>query len=162
MLFVALFYVGLVAFLLPFFEFPLNDDVAYAKAVEYFIQNQSIKLSDWIAVSLVFQLFYGAVFSAPFGFSFSALRVSTLLLSFIGTGALFLILRELRFSEGVSLLGALVLATNPVYLNLRFCKACKHFASFIMIFLPRPLERLRSYRKSGCCLDCQAGIRDMS
>lgn len=119
-LLIAFFYVGLVTFLPPFFEFPLNDDVAYAEAVEYFIQNQSIKLSDWIAVSFVFQLLYGAVFSAPFGFSFSALRVSTLLLSFVGTEALFLILKELRFREDVSLLGALVLAANPVYLNLSY------------------------------------------
>jgi len=57
-------------------------------------------------------------FCLPFGFSFTALRFSTLVLGLIGVIALFALLRELKVDTKIALIGALTLAVNPLYFEL--------------------------------------------
>lgn len=116
----ALIYIGIVLFVSPIFEFPLNDDVVYAEAVKNLVNYHELKLSDWIAVSFIFQLMYGAAATLPFGFSFSVLRLTTLVWSFVGASTVYLVLRELGFSKPASMWGSLLLVTNPIYLNLSY------------------------------------------
>ena len=116
----AIIYIGILLFVSPIFEFPLIDDVAYAEAVKNLVDYHTFKLSDWIAVSFIFQLMYGAVVTLPFGFSFSVLRLTTLVWSFVGASTVYLILREMGFSKVTSMWGGLLLVTNPIYLNLSY------------------------------------------
>lgn len=101
-------------------EFPLNDDWAYAAAVKTLLGGGGIRLSGWTAPNLIAQVFWGALFCLPFGFSFTALRISTLVLGLIGVLAVYGLLREGDADHGTALFGALLLAFNPLYLVLSY------------------------------------------
>jgi hypothetical protein len=101
-------------------EFPLNDDWAYAAAVKTLLGGGGIKLPGWTAANLIAQIFWGALFCLPFGFSFTALRISTLVLGVTGVLALYGLLREGDADHGTALFEALLLAFNPLYLVLSY------------------------------------------
>ena len=101
-------------------EFPLNDDWAYAAAVKTLLGGGGIRLSGWTTVNLIAQIFWGALFCLPFGFSFTALRISTLVLGLTGVLGLYGLLREGDADRGTALFGALLLAFNPLYLVLSY------------------------------------------
>lgn len=100
----------------PVGNFPLNDDWAYAWTVKRLLESGELHLSDWTAVNLLSQALWGALFCLPFGFSFTALRISTLVLGLVGVLATYGILREAKANPAVALLGSLVVALNPLYL----------------------------------------------
>ena len=68
----------------PVGNFALNDDWAYASAVRMLVEQGELRLSGWTAANLITQLLWGALFCLPFGFSFTALRISTLVLAMLG------------------------------------------------------------------------------
>ena len=70
------------------------------------------------AANLIAQAFWGALFCLPFGFSFSALRISTLVLGLVGVLATYGLLKEVGAGRTISLLGALLIALNPIYFGL--------------------------------------------
>ncbi|MCI0603030.1 glycosyltransferase family 39 protein [bacterium] len=102
----------------PFGDFPLNDDWAYGRSVQILIEKGDFRLPDWTAANLFSQILWGALFCLPFGFSFTALRFSTLTLGLAGVIATYGLLREVETSPKLSLLGSLVLAFNPIYFEL--------------------------------------------
>lgn len=122
--FVVLLIVGiwlLVAFLIdPRGEFPLNDDWCYAAAVKALREGAGFKLQGCVSTNIVAQVIWGALFCLPFGFSFTALRISTLTLGVIGALALYGLLREVDADQETALFGALLLAFNPLYLVLSY------------------------------------------
>jgi hypothetical protein len=110
----------LVAFLInPRGEFPLNDDWAYARSVESLLGGGGLKFPE-ISTNIIAQIFWGALFCLPFGFSFTALRISTLTLGVIGVVALYGLLLEVDADRKTALFGALLLAFNPLYLVLSY------------------------------------------
>jgi 4-amino-4-deoxy-L-arabinose transferase-like glycosyltransferase len=117
-----LFFVWVAAALAvnPVGDFPLNDDWAYGSAVRALLEEGDIRLSDWTATNLIAQVLWGALFCLPFGFSFTALRASTLVLGLVGVVATYGLLREARAQAWLALLGALVLAFSPIYFSLSF------------------------------------------
>jgi hypothetical protein len=102
----------------PLGDFPLNDDWAYGRAVQSVIEKRDFRLSGWTATNLFSQVWWGALFCLPFGFSFTALRFSTLTLGLIGVLATYGLLREANSNQKISLLGALLVAINPIYFGL--------------------------------------------
>jgi hypothetical protein len=104
----------------PVGNFPLNDDWAYASAVRTLVEQGQIRLSGWTATNLIAQLLWGALFCVPFGFSFTALRISTLVLAMLGIAATYALLREAHAKPGTALFGALMLAFGPIYFALSF------------------------------------------
>ena len=110
----------LVALLInPRGEFPLNDDWIYAKTVKTLLAGGGLHFADMYA-NIVAQIFWGALFCLPFGFSFTALRISTLTLGLIGVLALYGVLREAGADRNTALFGALLLAFNPLYMVLSY------------------------------------------
>jgi 4-amino-4-deoxy-L-arabinose transferase-like glycosyltransferase len=99
-------------------DIPVIDDWTYAWSVERLFADGRFEVLDWSAVYPLVHSLWGAAWSFVFGFSFATLRVSTLALSLLATGALYLILRELGARPLVALLGALTVAVNPVVLLL--------------------------------------------
>lgn len=100
------------------YNFPLNDDWAYAQAVKTFIETGRLVLSDWGASTQVLHIAIGAVFSKLFGFSFATLRVVNVL---IAAGALFMfvkIMDEFEIDPLKKMAAGLTLALNPIYLVL--------------------------------------------
>lgn len=104
----------------PIGNFPLNDDWAYGWTVKTFLETGKFRLSDWTATNLLPQAILGVIFCLPFGFSFTSLRILTLLLSLVGVLAVYALLRVAKVPPGFSLFGALVLALNPIYFQLSY------------------------------------------
>jgi hypothetical protein len=100
-------------------DFPLNDDWVYANAVRSIVETGHFDLGSSDA-NLISHAFWGALFCVPFGFSFTAIRVSTYILGLVGPLATYLLLHELGGQRWQAIVGALALAFNPIYLQLSF------------------------------------------
>src|SRR5207237_4413543 len=70
--------------------------------------------------TLVSHAYWGALFAALFGVSFTSLTIASLVMSLIGSLAFYALLRRVGLSPGLSGLGVAVLALNPYYLNLGY------------------------------------------
>ncbi|HEY6197072.1 MAG TPA: glycosyltransferase family 39 protein [Candidatus Binatia bacterium] len=104
----------------PFQNFPSIDDWVYAWSVENLLRTGRIEILDLSTSVNLAQILWGGLFSLPFGFSFTALRISTWVLSVIGLCALYELLREMQVSHRDALLGSLLLLAYPVYFMLSF------------------------------------------
>jgi len=104
----------------PAGEFPLNDDWSYTRVVQTLFEEGRFQLTGWVSMPLVGQAFWGALFCLPFGFSFIALRLSTLVLGLIGVLSAYGLLREAKAGLKASFFGALLLALNPLYFQHAF------------------------------------------
>ncbi len=102
----------------PSGDFPLNDDWSYGKAVKHLVEDGVYSPTGWSTSSLFSQALWGAMFCIPFGFSFTALRFSTLSLSLLCVLATYLILKQLKLPRYISLIAALIVAANPIYFAL--------------------------------------------
>lgn len=69
-------------------------------------------------MTFISQALWGALFCIPRGFSFTALRFSTLTLSLVGIVGFYVLMRQLRSTRPVAIIGTLLLAFNPVYFAL--------------------------------------------
>lgn len=102
----------------PIGDFPLGDDWSYGRVVKTLVETGSFQYTDWVSMPLFAQAIWGALFCLPFGFSFTALRISTLVLGLVGILATFLLLRRLGARRNAAFLSALIVATNPLYFAL--------------------------------------------
>jgi len=73
---------------------------------------------EWLASPIITQVLWGALFCLPFGFSFEALVISTLTLSFITSLFTYLILKRITNNNLVAFLSALLIIVNPIFFNL--------------------------------------------
>ena len=109
-----------VAAIGPYGEFPLSDDWSYAYAARELCTEGQLRLLPWTGASVVLQAAYGAALCAVGGFSFELLRGSTLLLAVAGAIGFMLWLRTLGV-RGLALgIAVVLLALNPLYVNLAF------------------------------------------
>lgn len=107
-----------IALINPVGDFPLNDDWAFGLPVESLLNEHTLKLTDFQSMTLIAQILWGALFCLPFGFSFTALRISTLTLGLVGIAAFYSLLRHLGARPRFAAIGAAVLAFNPFYVHL--------------------------------------------
>ncbi len=107
-----------IALVNPIGDFPLNDDFSYGRTVYNLSDLGIFQFDDWLAMSLITQVLWGAAFTAVFGFSFTVLRFSTLVLAYIGLSACYLLARDLGASRGLSLLAALSIGFSPLFFSL--------------------------------------------
>jgi hypothetical protein len=103
-----------------FANVPFHDEWTYAWSVEHFLKTGKLEVLDWSIHYPFAQILWGALFCLPFGFSLSALRVSTVVLAWLGALALYGTLRELERARSESLIATLVLICNPVFFVLSF------------------------------------------
>lgn len=99
----------------PIGEFPLNDDWAYSKDVYYLSQEGRLVLSDWPAMTLIAQVLWGALVTWIFGFSFTVLRLSTLVIGLFTVVIFYRILVNITKNRNTSLAGALLLMYTPLF-----------------------------------------------
>ena len=115
-----LIWVVVIFIINPIGDFPLNDDWCYAKSVKTLCEDNYLKLYNWGEMTLVGQIYWGYLFTNIFGFSFTVLRFSTLVLalfSFFGLSKLFDLI---NISKQLSLLGIILCMFNPIFLELSF------------------------------------------
>jgi Dolichyl-phosphate-mannose-protein mannosyltransferase len=101
-------------------DVPVIDDWVYAWSVEHLLTAGRLKVLDISAFYPIAQILWGAFFGRMAGFSFVALRLSTVTLSALGCAAVYLTLRELGCRRSTAILGAFALAFDPVYFALSF------------------------------------------
>ena len=112
---------GLIAIVVnPIGEFPLNDDWSYVLSTKLFAEKGMIDFCDWIAVPLIAQVFYGAVWVKIFGFSFTVLRLSTIALGGLGVIGTYRLLKEHCTQDLYVIIGTLLVAFNPIYFSLSY------------------------------------------
>ncbi|MCP4575695.1 MAG: hypothetical protein GY846_05375 [Deltaproteobacteria bacterium] len=99
-----------------------NDDWSFVQSYQALFQEGRLIATGWGqgGPSLIFHLLWGGFFTAIFGNSVTVLRVSVLFLAVVGTCGLLVFLKFLGLSRRESLLGALILTVNPLYLSLSF------------------------------------------
>jgi hypothetical protein len=104
----------------PVGDFLLNDDWIFAKAVERLLQHGSYRGHEYLNATFVAQAYWGALFCKVFGFSFTTLRVSTLVLWTLTAWSASLCALSLGLSRTLALgFGALV-QTNAIVLSLSY------------------------------------------
>jgi hypothetical protein len=101
----------------PIGDFPLNDDWDYGRTVYYLVKEGNLQFTGWSVPTVIAQIAWGALFCLPFGFSFTALRLSTIVLGLIGIIATYGLLREIKANQTIAFMGALIIATNPLFFS---------------------------------------------
>ncbi len=101
-------------------EFPLNDDWSYAWAARGLCRDGELRLLQWTGASVVAQVAYGALLCRVFGFSFTVLRVSTLVLATASVVAWAAMLRRLGVAGICLAIAIAVVALDPITVNLAF------------------------------------------
>jgi hypothetical protein len=109
-----------VAFFLtwPFAEIPFNDDWSYAFTARQLAQTGRLIYNGWSAPAIIPQTYWGAFIIRIFGFSFTALRISTLPLAMISSAICYLLARRCGLSRNSAVFAALTLALGPLFLPL--------------------------------------------
>lgn len=107
-----------VAIANPIGEFPLNDDWSYSLTAKGLAEGKGYHPTEWTEMNLFTHALWGALFCLPAGFSFTALRISTLAMSLMGALAMYGLIRQLPKPRHLALICALVLAFNPIYFAL--------------------------------------------
>ena len=146
----------------PFPNLPFHDDWTYAWSVEHFLKTGELRVLDWSVHYPFAQILWGALFCLPFGFSFSALRVSTVVLAWLGALALYGTLRELGRARSESLIATVVLLANPVFFVLSFSFMTDvpflSFANIAFFFIVRGLSRRSSLEIYAGCIFAAGGL----
>ena len=98
-LFLLLLLLLVVCLIGPFREMMFGDDWAYGLTVRHLLTTGQYKLHDWAAASMPAQIYWGALLAKTFGFSFTVLRFSTIILLLVGVTALYYLLREFGIGD---------------------------------------------------------------
>ena len=126
---------GLMAIVVnPVGDFPLNDDWAYALPVKWLVETGRLRFTDQGAMTLVMQVFWGALFASIAGFSFTVLRVSTLVIAAVGLAASYLVGREVGLSRWLAMVVTGLFLVNPIFITLSYTFLTDvHFWSLTMM-----------------------------
>lgn len=117
-LIISLIWISMVILVNPIGDFPLNDDWVYALAVKSILENGYYQFPSPSSANVGPQIFWGALFCLPFGFSFTALRMSSLILALLGIITFYKLIRSFGPHPRIALVGALSLGVNPLYFGL--------------------------------------------
>ncbi|SEA68349.1 glycosyltransferase family 39 protein [Paraburkholderia sartisoli] len=102
----------------PLGNFPLQDDWSFSLTVRHLLETGEFRPLGWTAMSLFGQTVWGALFCLPFGFSFNALRASTLVAGALTLAALAILLQLAGCERRKTVVATLILAFNPIFFEL--------------------------------------------
>jgi len=104
----------------PLGEFPLNDDWIYARMVENLLKDHTLAGHPLSQAFALASTLWGACFALVFGFSYSVLRISTLVLAVVALWATARGAIVCGLSRGAAFLAAIAVLGNPIFLNLAY------------------------------------------
>ncbi len=104
----------------PMGDFPLNDDWCYGKSVKTLLDEGYLKIYNWGEMTLVGHVYWGYFFTKVFGFSFTILRFSTLVMGFATILGIYELCKLANISRWVTLFGTVLCMMNPIFLSLSF------------------------------------------
>ncbi|HEV2693797.1 MAG TPA: glycosyltransferase family 39 protein [Verrucomicrobiae bacterium] len=96
-------------------NFPLGDDWAFAHGAIWFAHGRGIHYSDWASMPQLGQWLWSCPFLSLTSLSHVALRVSVIVLSWLGLAAFYDLMRQGGISARLAALAACVLALDPVF-----------------------------------------------
>ena len=99
----------------PFQDTPFIDDWVYSWPVQHLLYTHTFLFPELVGNPIAAQVLWGALFCLPFGFSLSALRVSTWVLGVLAVCALYLLVCECGGTRRSALMAAAVLGVYPVF-----------------------------------------------
>jgi hypothetical protein len=144
LLILSLLWILMVVLANPSGDFPLNDDWSYGKTVKRLVEDGVFQPTGWTTMPLLTHTLWGALFCLPFGFSFIALRFSTLILAWVGILGTYLLLKQVRAPHSLAFMAALIVAVNPIYFALSHTFMTDvpftTFTILALLFLTRPLQ----------------------
>jgi hypothetical protein len=104
----------------PVAETGINDDWSYIKTVQLLAQSGHIVYNGWATAMLGWQLYLGALFVKLFGFSFTSVRSSTLLMAMATAYLMQRTLVRAGIRERNAALATSTLVLSPLFLPLAF------------------------------------------
>ena len=107
-----------VALAHPFANSGFNDDWSYSDVALRMAQTGHLHYNGWGSPTLLFQAFWGAAWIRLFGFSFDALRVSTLIFALGVITIVYALGLKVGLTRQLALFAALVVGTSPIFLPL--------------------------------------------
>jgi hypothetical protein len=117
----------------PYANMGISDDGPYILMAQTLASTGHIVYNGWAAAMIGWQLYIGAAFIKLFGFSFTAVRMSTL---FVSLATAFLLQRTLvrsGITERNAVVATLALALSPLYLLLSVTYMSDIFGLFAML-----------------------------
>jgi len=126
---------------------PVSDDWVYMRSVEILVREGRLHILDLSVVTLVFQVAWGALFAKVFGLSFGALRLSTIVLTFLSGWAFYGLCREMGANRERGALGAALYLFNPLAFVLSF--SFMSDAQFTALLVIATFFFVRGTRPSG-------------
>ena len=117
----------------PYANIGISDDGPYILMAQTLASTGHIVYNGWAAAMIGWQLYIGAAFIKLFGFSFTAVRMSTL---FVSLATAFLLQRTLvrcGITERNAVVATLALALSPLYLLLSVTYMSDLFGLFAML-----------------------------
>jgi hypothetical protein len=99
---------------------PVGDDWVYSRSVEILVNDGRLHILDLSVVTLVFQVFWGSLFSLIFGTGFGAMRLSTAVLVLASAVPMYAMCRELGVGRHRAALGTTIYLFNPLTYVLAF------------------------------------------
>ena len=104
----------------PLREVPYEDDWSYTLMVRHLLETGQYQVDNWSAANPIFHIYWGALFTRLWGFSFASLRISTLVLLAAGLCGMYMLAREHRLSARQAGLVSFLLLVSPLTLLLGF------------------------------------------
>ena len=117
---ISLLWILVVVVVNPMGEFPLNDDWSYAKSVQTLYNDGVLKLYNWGEMTLVAHVYWGYLFTKVFGFSFSVLRISTLVMGLFSILGVYQLCSLVCKSKPIVFIATSLVIFNPIFLSLSF------------------------------------------
>ena len=110
----AIIFIGTVAFVGPWGDFPLNDDWSYAISTRALVTTGSWKPIGWTGMTLITNALWAAPVCSASHCSFDDLRLTTLLASLLLLSATFFLVRLNSKGTIEPIVAALLVAFNPI------------------------------------------------
>lgn len=98
----------------PVGSYAVDDEWAFLKSLQHLDLDRRLVILQWNPMSLVGHLFWGALFTAPFGFSFIGARLSTVALFVLLELSVAALLRNMGVSRRATLFVLFALLFNPL------------------------------------------------
>jgi len=115
-----LLWIVIILIINPMGDFPLNDDWCYGKSVKTLLDEGYLKIYNWGEMTLVGHVYWGYFFTKVFGFSFTVLRFSTLVMGFGTILGIYELCKLANISRWITLFGTILCMMNPIFLSLSF------------------------------------------
>ena len=111
---------AVIALIPPWHEYPVIDDSLYATSVRDMLATGRFVMPDFSQANLIAQTVWGTLWARLFGFGFSTLTASTLVLALAALFAFYGLARAVGVAPGGALLGTALLGFNPIFIHLSY------------------------------------------